>query len=87
MGIAQGHDYQYAARLAAAKWCAVQSERTNHRVLQQGDESTGRRVVRGHDGRGRSDVSRPAVRHELQLQERAERLEVESDAVQIELGS
>jgi hypothetical protein len=81
VGSAQGHHNQHAAWLAAAKWCALQSERADHRVLQQGDKSAGRRVVRGHDGGRRPDLSRADVRHELELQERAERFQVESNAV------
>ncbi len=49
--------------------------------------SAGGRLVRGDDGRRRPDLSGAAVRHELELQERGERFEMESGAVQSELSS
>ena len=46
-----------------------------------------RRLVRGDDDRRRSDLSGAAVHDQLELQERTERLQVESGAVQDELNA
>ena len=81
VGCAQGHDHQRSSWLAAPQRRALQSERDDHGILHARDAPGCRRLVRGDNDRRGSDVPGSAVHDQLELQERGERLEVESNAM------